>query len=347
MKTNDMNEEYYKFGKEKINIIMNSAELKIKGYKNASISKYTGLSNDGIKFIPTGLDTLDYAINTLQSKNTTLVTGKTAHGKTVFVSMVQNHAIDKGFKVLRVDGEHAYMNILNNTYRKLIGGTPEYFDLVKFGIRHVIEPKPHVLEALQKWHKDKLHLYVKGDSCLNSAEELFKQMKYIIQVEKIDLIILDNLMSLLDSSSSKDRNEKQGEFMKMCHNLAIACNVHIILVAHPKKTTDTKNQNSAILDAYQISGTSDLANLADNIISVEKVVEEDFSTSQLNGKIHLLKNRHYGEIKTVNVFFDKETTLFIEINEKTEQLETKKLSWRKYINKVENVVNPSFKEVPF
>lgn len=349
MKTKDINEEYYRHGKEKISIIMNSAELKIKGYKNATVSKYTGMVNDGIKFIHSGIDSLDYEINTLQSKNVTLVTGKTSHGKTVFVSMVQNNAIDKGFKVLRVDGEHAYMHILNNTYQKIIAGNRSYYDLVEFGIRNIIEPKKHILEALQEWHENKLHLYVKGDSCLNSTEELFEQIKYIIQVEKIDLIILDNLMSLLDSSSSKDRNEKQGEFMKKCHNLAIACNVHIILVAHPKKPTDSsKNSTNGILDAYQISGTSDLPNLADNIVSIEKIDDEELLRQGIHGRIHLLKNRHYGTLKTVDVFFDKQTTLFVEINDSTEELKHKKLSWEKYLkSNICNEVKSEFDSCPF
>jgi KaiC/GvpD/RAD55 family RecA-like ATPase/5S rRNA maturation endonuclease (ribonuclease M5) len=338
----DINQEYFKFGKEKIDQIINSAAIKIEGFRDVTAMPYTGITNENVKFIPTGIETLDDTINELESRRVTLVTGRPAEGKSTFVEQIQNNAIDKGYRVLRVDGEHDQCHILNDTYRKIIGGNSKTYDLKKFGRKYKIEPKKHVLEALKKWHYKKLFLYTKGDSNLNNTDQLFEKIKYVVEIEGIDLVILDNLMSLLDANSS-EKNEKQSEFMKKCHNLAISHNIHIILVAHPNKTA-AKGQTD--IDYYQVSGTADLANLADNIINVSKEHDEERISQNINGTIHLLKNRGYGELVKINTYYNSKKKMLEELDQDTGAVFCKNiLTWEKYLDN--NYVEPAFEDCPF
>ena len=78
-------------------------------------------------------------------------------------------------------------------------------------------------------------------------------------------IVLDNLMSLVDSTQA-ELFATQSKFMSACCSLAKKYNVVVLLVAHPNGTLtpDTK------MDYYQISGNKDIPNLADVIIQVGK-----------------------------------------------------------------------------
>jgi len=65
-------------------------------------------------------------------------------------------------------------------------------------------------------------------------------------------------------------------------HFAKAHNCHVHLVAHPKKTKDG-------IEKDDISGTSDIANRADNVFTVDRVENEPFSSV-----VTILKNRAFG-----------------------------------------------------
>lgn len=101
--------------------------------------------------------------------------------------------------------------------------------------------------------------------------------------------------------------------MQRLHDLADSYNTHIILVLHPNKTY-RKGQD---MDMEQISGTSDLYNKADNIISVSREYEEDIINQGVHGKVSILKNRDFPDIVQIETHFHKETGLLLEIDKNT------------------------------
>jgi twinkle protein len=355
MKENDINAEYYKYGLDKIKLLIDSAQIKIEGFRDVTNNPYKYVTKTGIKFIPTGIDSLDNIINDLESRRLTTIFGRAGEGKTTFIEQIQNQAIDKGYKVLRVDGEHDQEFILNNSYRKIIGNNKEYYDLIKFNKMYKVEPKQFTLKALQEWHKNKLYLYTKGDANLSSTEELFEKVKYIIDTKKVDLVILDNLMSLLDVSKD-EKNNSQSEFMKKCHNLVVSHNVHLILVTHSNKSL---TKDCLITDYYQISGTADIANLSDTICLISMEHDEEKKKENIDGHITLMKNRGYGKLIKIDTSFNENTNALEEID-KTEVAGYKNvLGWEKYIDQNEmerysiknenkcNNIQTTFDEVPF
>nr|MBK5236755.1 hypothetical protein [Clostridium sp.] len=108
---------------------------------------------------------------------------------------------------------------------------------------------------------------------------------------------------------------------------------------HPNKTLKKGDD----MDFEQISGTSDIANKADNIISVVREYDEAERSQGIHGKICVLKNRYYSDLPNVNVNFEKATGLLLGINEKTNKAETYKFKWKEYLNaKKKMILNPTY-----
>lgn len=305
---NDINEEYAKLGEKKIVEIIESARFKIEGRRDLDKVPYKGLSNKSGNYIPTGLPTIDFAINDLAPGRTTLITGRSNGGKSTYVRQIIANAIDKGNKVYLMSGEGDQETFLNEMYQSVIGRYNDYYDTIKINKRTRKEPKKNILEKLQKWHAKKLILFNKGDSKLKNMDQLLKMLELEVKINAHDLVIIDNLMSILSVQAS-EKYEQQADFMQRLCDLAKAYNTHIILVLHPNKTYKKGEE----MDFEQISGSSDLYNKADNVIAVSKEYKEEIKLQGVNGKIAVLKNRYFPEIMSVEIQFDVETGLLLEI----------------------------------
>jgi RecA/RadA recombinase len=146
-----------------------------------------------------------------------------------------------------------------------------------------------------------------------------------IRINGYDLIVIDNLMSILSVSAS-EKYEQQADFMQRLHDLADNYNTHIILVLHPNKTYRKDDDE---MDMEQISGTSDLYNKADNVIVVNRSYDEDDLDMGISGRIAVVKNRDFEDLPRVNTFFDKETGLLLEIEEDTNAVVGYTFNWDK------------------
>ena len=335
---NDINEEYCFFKKEKVVKIIESARFKIEGRRDLDKTPYKGLSNKTGKYVPTGIYTVDEALNDLAPGCVTLITGRSNGGKTTFTKQIMANAIDKGNKVYLISGEGDQEILINELYQCVIGRDTSCYNAVKINKRYHKEPTKEVLAAIQEWHKEKFTLFNKGESKLKTIDQLFKMVEYEIKIQKIDLVVIDNLMSILSTQAS-EKLEAQAEFAQRCHDLAKNYNTHIILVLHPNKTYKKGDD----MDFEQISGSSDIANKADNIISVIREYEQEEISQGINGKICVLKNRYYSDLPVCDIHFEKETGLLLEINKTTRNAMAYNFGWKKYLDaKRKSILNPVY-----
>lgn len=334
----DANEVFLKHGEEQLKKIVNSGKAQFDGEWNLEENPYKRLDPSEIKFIDTGLETIDDAMNSIQSKYVTLITGRSNAGKSTFVNQVISSAINQNFKVFLALGEGNKDKIINKFYTSLVGANSEYYDEVSFGRKKIKEPKERVLKAIQKWHNNKLRLWVKSMSKMKTHVEMFEMLEYKVKTEKYDLIVLDNQMSLLTVEKASDKLEKQAEFVQMCHELAEATNCAVVLILHPNKTYKKGEE----MDFEQISGTSDIANKADMILNVIRVPDEDLDKNkpksvQVTSKIQLAKNRDDSQLPTVDCVFDSRTYTFAEVKN-GEIKPIKRQGWVNYLEPEEKTV---------
>ena len=321
---NDINEEYVLKGPDSVRKIIESARWKIEGRWDLDEKPYEGLMTNPGKFIPTGIETIDYAINDLAPGCVTLITGRTNEGKTTFTKQIIANAINLGNKVYVISGEGDSVKFINEIYQLVIGRNPAYYKSVKVNKKWHKEPKKDVLKALQQWHKGKLVMFNKGESKLKTLDELFSMIEYEIKLKKYDLVVIDNLMSVL-TAKAVEKLEKQAEFVQRCNDLAKVYRNHIILVLHPNKTY-VKGED---MEVEQISGNMDMPNKADNVIHVRREYDESKIAQGINGKISVLKNRYYSDLVSCKVYFDKETGQLAEI--KDDGYVLYEFDWEKYL----------------
>lgn len=277
-------------------------------FRTLKDTPYKPLTAKKVKCIPTGIDRLDNAINGLESGNVIVITGRPSEGKSTFTHNIILNAIDVGKKVALIDGEYERDRLYNHLFRKVIGNDPRLYRKVQVYKKELVEPKERVLEQLHRWFSDRLLVFSKYDAKLEDFTSLFQLTKLCCTAHKVDLVVFDNLMSLVDSTNA-ELNAKQSKFMKQCTSLAKSANVAVVLVAHPNSTAG-KGQE---IDYYQISGTADIPNLTDVALQVIKDPLESNGSVMYDGRVVVLKNRHYSDYPKINLAYDRDTMALCEI----------------------------------
>lgn len=309
----DINEVYLQHGKNQVCKIIEGSALSIPGFRDLDLEPYEGLKSMEGNYIHTNIRTLDYALNDLGPKMLTLITGRSNGGKSTLVNQIMLNAIDGGNGVLLVAGEGLDNIIINNLYRGVIGGNEELCRESEINRRSFLEPKDEVLEKLKAWRKGKFSILNKNISGIKSDDELFYKIDRIMDYMKSDLVVIDNMMSIINVGSASEKFERQAEFMERCLNLAKNRNVHVVVVAHPNKTL----RKGERMEFEHISGNQDIANKADNIISVQRYNMGGKTRSGVNGAIEVLKNRYFSNLPKIDVHFDEWTKTYFEIDKKS------------------------------
>jgi len=322
----DINEVYLKYDREQTDKIVNSADIKIEGLRNLDTRPYEGITAPKGNYIPLGLPTIDNALNDLAPGLVTIIAGRSNSGKSTLVNNIIANAIDKENKVFLISGEGILEIIINRIYQAAIGRNDLFYDYKKINKRYFKEPKAEVLNALKQWHKGKLKIFNKGESTLKTTEELFEIINIEAKISRPDLIVIDNLMSVLSVEKANEKLEKQADFMQRCCDIAKTEKLHIILVCHPNKTL-TKNSD---MEFEMISGTLDLANKADNIIAVKRNYDAS-GTEGISGQIEVLKNRYFSELPKIDTYYDSQTGLLLEIEKETGNKIAYAFKWQQYL----------------
>ena len=285
---------------------------------------YHSIFNNDSKFIPTGYPTVDEMMNDLPTKKVTVLTGIPKEGKSTFLHRSLLHAVDKGHRVLLVDGEHDQDTLINKLYGIVIGNEPNTFKRRKINKMDFIEPKQNVIAQLREWHKDRLMIFTKYLAPFNTLDELFSFIEPVIVEKKIDLVIFDNLMMLIDGASS-EKVENQSRFMKRTCDMAKAKNCHCVVVAHPRKGAIAGQP----MDMYDVLGSSDIVNLVDYLIQIMRVYhnpEEEHDPADAYCRIILNRTRGRN-IGNIPLHFDTETESLLEMNANGKGIEDK-FDWR-------------------
>lgn len=209
---------------------------------------------------------LDRKTNGFQMGQLTIWTGKSGHGKSTFISQMLVEAIEQGYKVCSYSGE-----LKLETFKKWIDlqiAGEENIDLIEdreYGrFKKVI--KPEVLTKIENWYNEKIYCYdnrqiqenIENNFVIHVIEEAIRN--YGCKV-----FLIDNLMTCsFENSKIQDFYKAQSDFVGRLSYLTKAYDIHIHLVAHPRKTTG----NAITQD--DISGTSDTFKRADNVFCIER-----------------------------------------------------------------------------
>lgn len=238
------------------------SETEEKGKKWMSMKDVKRVDIAELLSIPTGYHELDKKIIGLFAGELTVLSGLNASGKTSWLNCLALNVIQQGFKVAIWSGEMQDWRFQGWLNQMAAG---KNYVRKKEGFENFYYTPSKVCEQIDAWVDNKLFLY--NNSYGNNWQQLFNDIKELVESEGVQLIVLDNLAALSIASYDSGTYANQTRFILDVKDYAKQKNIHVILVAHPRKQNDFLRKES-------ISGTADLTNIADNVFLIHRVGQD-------------------------------------------------------------------------
>ena len=209
-------------------------------------------------FIPTGIIEFDKLGLGLMRKHLTVLTGLRASGKTSLINMLILNQVQKKFNVGLWSGEMTSSEIKQWMFLQAAGKSY----VKKRGNSEYYETSPSIDEKISNWIDQYFSLY--NNNYSGDILQLIAEIKNQHKKQFFDIIYVDNLMTIGDSSLTGTIIERNKQVLLLLSSLAKELNIHIVLIAHP-------NKSKGLLRLSDISGTADISNLAQNVFLWHRV----------------------------------------------------------------------------
>ena len=220
------------------------------------------MPKEDVHYIKTGYDGIDQKLYGLKKKGISILTGLRSAGKSTWLDGLILNAIQDGNTVGCYSGELDEKNFMRWLIRQAAG-------------KNGVEPGRYEgqwnvpianAKAISEWLQGKFFLY--NNHYGNNYHQIHEEISKKIDSDKLDLVVIDNLMALDIDDLGMQKLDAQRNFVLGLKRLAVEKDVHILFVAHPRKTV-------SFLRLEDISGSGDLANAVDNAFLIHRN-NEDF-----------------------------------------------------------------------
>ena len=268
--------------KPKYEIKQETPELGKKWLQLTDIEK---VDLSAIPRVKTGFTEIDRMILGLAEGELSVLSGGNASGKTSLLDTIILSAIEQHVPTAAYSGE--LPSYIFKSWLQMAAAGRDNLMPSKFGDGKFFVPN-NVGERIDRWMTDKFFLY--NNEYGNSVEEVMHDMEELLELG-VKLFILDNMMSLdLEALDGGNSNVKQKSLIVRLKDFAKNNKVHVIVVAHPRKTT-------AFLRKNDISGTGDITNVADNVFIAHRV-NQDFlkAGAEFYGQGEIMRFQGFGNV---------------------------------------------------
>ena len=232
------------------------------GEKWLSLSDIQKVDLTQLEKVKTGFVELDKKIGGLYMSEVTVLSGSNASGKSSWLNSLLLNIVQQGYKIALWSSE-LRADILKTWIQMVAAGRSRLneskFEQGRYYVPDIVGNK------IDQWLDGKFFIYNNGYG--TKAEQILNDMQILLNAG-IKVFALDNLMSMDVDLFDGDKNAKQKELILRIKDFAMTNQVHIILVAHPRKVITFLRKND-------ISGTGDITNAVDNVFIIHRV-NEDF-----------------------------------------------------------------------
>lgn len=209
-------------------------------------------------FVKTGINLIDKKMRGWKKGYVSVISGLRASGKSSVISEVCLDCVDSENRVGVFSGELAPKNFMR--WMNLQAAGKGYVEPTQFyGYYNV---RLEYQRKIADWLGQNFFLY--NNEYGNNFSAIMEEFEKKVENDKLDLLILDNLMAFNISNLGENKWDAQTEFVLSLQRLAKRKNIHIAFVAHPRKAM-------GFLRLDDISGTGDLGNAVDNAFIVHRV----------------------------------------------------------------------------
>ena len=302
----------------------------VSGAKFLQMKDIKRVDRSKIVTIPTGIISLDNRIIGLNKGEVTLMSGSSGSGKSTFVNQMCLNAVNRGFNASVWSGELTASRMKHWMHLQAAG--KQHTSQSKFSDNSYYVNQ-EIGEMIDRWLENKLFVY--NNDYGNKFDQLLLDLEEHVRDKDISLVVLDNLMALDILMVEGDKYQQQTNMIITLNNLAKRLNIHLVLIAHPRKVVTFLRKND-------ISGTADLANAVDNIFIVHRINNDfvrsaaDFYGTEIASRyfsfanvIEVCKNRDLGiQDEMFGVFFELESKRFL-----NDRYETTQYGWTEFLLK--------------
>lgn len=278
--------------KPKYTIKEESEEL---GKKWLSMSAIKKVDLSSIESMKTGYKELDSSIVGLNVGEVSILSGSNSSGKSSWINNLILNIINQGYKVALWSGE--LPPAILKTWIQMCAAGKQYLKPSKIQGRYYVPND--IASKIDEWLDGRFYLY--NNEYSNKWQQIFNDMNELLKIG-VKMFILDNLFSLDVDIFDGDKNNKHKELILEICGFAKKNGIHILLVAHPRKTVGFLRKND-------ISGTADLTNAVDNVFICHRVNNDFFRAGkeflgdktisrfqEFGNVIEIAKNRLYGAV---------------------------------------------------
>lgn len=257
------------------------------GEKWMSLSSVTKIDLTKLEKVKTGYTELDNRIGGLYMSEVTILSGSNASGKSSWLNSVLLNIVQQNYKVALWSGE-LRADILKSWIQMVAAGKenlrPSQYEQGRYYVPDNIGRK------IDEWLDGKFFLY--NNEYGNVASQTLNDIKILTQAG-VKVFVVDNMMSMNIDVFDGDKNDKQKQFILALKDFAMKEQVHVILVAHPRKSV-------AFLRKTDISGSGDIINAVDNCFIFHRV-NEDFihAITEFYDAKRAIQMRQYGNVLAV------------------------------------------------
>lgn len=212
------------------------------------------------EYIKTHIDVIDKKMHGLMKGGVSVWSGLRASAKSTILSQIALQAVNDGHTALFYSGELTDKRFVRWLIQQAAG--KQYsVQYEKDGSVFWYVPDD-TKKKIASWIGNRLFVY--NNSYNSVFENLINAVRDKVEANHPDLIVMDNLMTIDIMALDSNEYRAQTAFLKGLAELAKQYNVHIALVAHPRKA-------ETFLRLKDISGTGNIANLVDSAFIVHRV----------------------------------------------------------------------------
>lgn len=273
-----------------------------KGKAWLTLSDIVDVNLDDLEKLLTMFSQLDDTIHGLFFGELSILSGINGSGKSSWLNTLILNVIQQQQKVALWTGELQGFKIRNWMLTCAAGNYVKPSERVN-GMYYV--PKD-IKERIVQWIDDRLVIF---NNDYTAEWETMREKIEDIASQGYRLIVMDNLFALDLGDDDNNQNNKQKRFILNLCQIAKDKNIHIILVAHPRKVV-------SFLRKEDILGSSALQNAVDNIFIIhrvgtdfEKRAKEYYPAAIINkfknygNVVEITKNRDFGVVDKLCGFY--------------------------------------------
>ena len=269
------------------NLLLNGEEAPVHGIIN--LADVDCQKRKNAKRVISGIHELDSAIGGFSSGELSVWTGKRGEGKSTLLGQILIDAVNQNHVVCAYSGELPKEQFKLGLLQQAAGYLNVTRRVDQRSGRVLFDVNKEVVPYIDKWWNERLFLTDIQRKEAHDEANILKIFEYANRRYGADTFLVDNIMTAeLKDESNLGFWRAQSAFTGRLVSFAKRLDVHVHLVAHPRKTEGRR------LEADDVGGSSDITNRADNVFKVERVPEEREQELGYSSLLTILKNREFG-----------------------------------------------------